>query len=144
VRRSRLGTKLGTARFDRHNRLVSRNLPGNLNELARVTEILQVHQDDISTGVILEILQNVVGGNIRLVADRCYHREADPELLGHAHDALPHGSRLGDETQIAFFGVGLAEGSIKVHFRISIDDPEAVRPNHAHSILAHSLKNTLL
>ena len=64
------------AALHRQDRLLPRDPPRDARELARVAERLQVEEDEIGARVVLPVLEQVVGGDVRLVPDGDEGREA--------------------------------------------------------------------
>ena len=69
-----------TAALDREDRLRARDPAGDPAELARVSERLQIQQHQVGALVGLPVLDQVVAGDVRLVADRHERRQPEVEL----------------------------------------------------------------
>ena len=73
---------------------------GEAAELARVAERLEVEQDEVGRGVVLPPLEQVVRGDVGLVADRDERREAESRADACSSSASPS-APLCDEKPIA-------------------------------------------
>src|SRR5262245_54422216 len=69
MRRRSAGTGRRSSGFDGDDGLATTHPAGNLRELAWITEALQIEQDDVRSVVVGPELNQVVAGNIRLVAN---------------------------------------------------------------------------
>jgi hypothetical protein len=88
--------------LDRHDRLATRHPPSDAAELAGVAERLQVQQDDVGSGVVLPVLQQVVAADVGLVADRDEARHPQPDARRPFEHGDAQGARLrlhGDATR---------------------------------------------
>ena len=68
------------AGLQREDRLAARDSARDARERARVAERLQVEQHEVGAAVVLPPLEQVVRGDVGLVADRDERREAEPAL----------------------------------------------------------------
>ena len=69
-------------------------------ELARVAERLEVEQDEVGAGVVLPPLEQVVGRDVGLVADRDERREAEAASLGAFEEGEPESAATWEEKPI--------------------------------------------
>ena len=108
---------------------------GDAPELARVAERLQIEEDEVGLLVVLPALEQVVRGDVGLVADRDERREAEVRARRPSRAARGRGRR--SATRSAIRPGGSARGA-KVAFRpIGGDgDAEAVRPDEARAVRA--------
>ena len=72
----------GAAALHREHWLLPCETPRDARELARVAERLEIHQDEVGARVVLPPLEEVVRGDIGLVADRHEGGEPEPARLG--------------------------------------------------------------
>ena len=72
------GTGPRSPSLHREDRLLARDAPGELRELAWVPERLQVESDDCRRRIVLPVLEEVVRRDVGLVPDRDERRQADP------------------------------------------------------------------
>ena len=82
VRRGRSRARPRSAGLDGDDRLLLGDAAGDLREPARITEALEVQQDDVGSRIVGPVLDQVVARHVGLVADR--HERGDPEI------ELPH------------------------------------------------------
>ena len=98
VRAGRLLPGAGAAALHREHGLLTREPAGDACELARVAERLEVEQDEIGARVVLPPLEQVVGGDVGLVADRDEGRQAEPAGFGALEEREAERARLGRES----------------------------------------------
>src|SRR5262249_8355758 len=60
----------GMARLHRHNRLASSDAARDLAELPRVPEAFEVQKDHVRARILCPVLDEIVAGDVSLVADR--------------------------------------------------------------------------
>ena len=122
------------AALDGDDRLVLRDPPRDPPELARVAERLEVEQDHVGVGVLLPVLQEVVAGEVGLVADRDERREADAARRRLVDRGDPERAALRREGDAARAcgspGANVAFSETGV---IGVGDAEAVRADEAHA-----------
>ena len=91
----------GRAALQRQDRLRARDAAGEAAEAARVAERLDVHEHDVGRVVVLPPLEQVVGRDVGLVADRDEGGEAEPARLGRLEQREPERAALGGEADVA-------------------------------------------
>ena len=111
-------------------------------EAARVAERLDVHQHDLGRLVVLPPLEEVVGGDVGLVADRHERRETEAARLGRLQQGEAEGAALRGEPDVA--GRGRAGGEGRVETRPGDGDAEAVGPDQPRAVGAHEREQLLL
>ena len=79
--------------LQREHRLRRRDATGEPGELARVPERLQVEQDDVGVRVLLPVLDEVVAGDVRLVADADERRKPEVQTRARSRAAPGRGRR---------------------------------------------------
>ena len=89
------------AALHRQDRLLARDPLREPPELARVPERLQVEEDQVGLGVVLPVLEQVVGGDVRLVPDRDERREAEPARRRLLEQGEPERPALRREADVA-------------------------------------------
>ena len=108
--------------------------------MTRITEILEVHQNRIGIGIVLQVRQDVVRGNISFVADRSDQRKTDSEFAGMVHDRLAHRPRLGDKTDPPPFREHFSKRRVETDLRTGINDTKTIRADHAHAVILDDLQ----
>ena len=83
------------------DRLAARHPPRDPAEAPRVAERLEVDQHELGRGVVLEVLEQVVGGHVGLVADRHEGRQAEPARGRLAQEGEAERSALRREADVA-------------------------------------------
>ena len=134
----RAGGALACARaaaLHREDRLLAGDPPRDAPELARVAERLEVEKDEIGVRVVLPVLEQVVRGDVRLVADRDERREAETARRRLLEQREPERSALRGEADVARREVVRREG--RVQPRPGGEDPEAVRADQPGAVRAH-------
>ena len=91
----------GLAALDGENRLAPCHAAGEPGELARVAERLHVQQNHLGERVVLPPLEQVVRGDIDLVADRDERRQSKAARRGGFEHRQPERSALGGEADVA-------------------------------------------
>ena len=142
VRAGRLAARPRAAALHREDRLLACESAGDPGELARVAERLEVHQDEVGAGVVLPPLEQVVGRDVRLVADRDEGRDADASFLGPFEQRQPERARLRREADAA--GGECARGEGRVHGHGRRRDAEAVGADEARAVRPHECEQLLL
>src|SRR5687767_3498139 len=70
-----------TAGLDRHNRFVAADAAGDFSKTAWIAEALEVEKDHPGSRIRFPILEQVVRGHVRLVADRRERGQPEVEML---------------------------------------------------------------
>ena len=112
--------------------LAAREPAGQTRELGRVAEGLQVERRRGDRGVLAPGGQQVVAGDVGLVAERDEgpDPEPDPARLLEQHDADT--ARLRGDRETARPGDRVAERGVEPGLRQVAHQPQAVRSDHAH------------
>ena len=120
----------------RHDRFRRRHAPGDPSQLARVAERLGVQGDHVGRLVVLPELEQVVGREVALVAERHEPRQTEMERVGETQQRLPSvpdcieiatlpgGTRHRHERGLQH-GLGPRRGDPEAR---RADDPQAVAP----------------
>ena len=108
ARRERAGVRRRRARPDARaaglhddDRLRLRDARRDLEEAARIAEVLHVHEDHAHRRVVLPLHEQVVAAHVRLVADGDELRDADAVLARVVEHAHAHRARLRHERGVA-------------------------------------------
>ena len=101
-------------------------------ELPRVAERLEVEQDDVSVGVVLPVLQEVVAADVGLVAHRDERRHAQAGARCCRQHCHAERSGLGQEADRAATGRNVGEGGIHPDVGVGVDDADAIGSDHTH------------
>ena len=122
--------------------LLARHAPRDARELARVAERLEVEQDELGPRVVLPPLEQVVRGDVGLVADRDEGGEAEAARAGLLEQRQPERAALGREADVA----ARARRGANVAFSRGAGDrdAEAVRPDQPRAVRAHEREQPLL
>ena len=138
----RLLARARPAALHREDRLLPREPAGDPRELARVAERLEVHEDEVGTGVVLPPLEQVVGGDVRLVADGDESREPEPAGLRALEQCETEGARLGAEADPP--RRECPRGERRIHADRGARDPEAVRADEPCPVRTDERQQLLL
>ena len=111
-------------------------------ELARVAERLEVEQDEVGARVVLPPLEEVVGRDVGLVADRDEGGEAEPARLGALEEGKAERARLRGEADPPCGERPWREGRVQPDRRGR--DPEAVRADEPGAVRADEREQLLL
>ena len=144
-RRVRAGGLLagaGAAALHRQHRLLAGESARDARELARVAERLDVEQDEVGVRVVLPPLEQVVRGDVGLVADRDEGREPEPARLGALEQREAECARLRGEPDPARREGARREGRVQADGRGR--DAEAVRADEPRSVRADEGEQLLL
>ena len=128
--------------LQREDRLAPRDTPREPRELARVAERLEVEEHDVGGVVVLPPLQQVVGRDVRLVADRHERRKTEVAAGRRLEQREPERAALRREADVA--GRNRLRRERGVQPRGVRRDPEAVRPEQARAVGAHEREQLLL
>ena len=120
--------------LDRHDRLGGRDPPRDPPEAARVAERLQREQQHRRVGVLLPVLEEVVAGEVRLVAHRHERREPDAARRRRVDRRDPEPAALRGEADAA--GRGRGGSDRRVEPDPGIRHAEAVGAHHPHARVA--------
>ena len=123
----------GAHRDDRHRQ---RHPPGDAGELARVAERLGVHRDDLRVRVLLPELQQVVGGDVGLVAERHEPRQPEVEVSRLAEHRAAERARLHRDRHVAGGQRDVDERGLEQRFRARRGDAHARRPDQPQPVAA--------
>src|SRR6185503_18092928 len=129
---------------DAEDRLPLRELPRERREAARVAEGLEVEEDDVRALVLEPVLEEVVARDVRLVADRREHAEAEAEALRVLEERRAERAGLRHERDAALDRLGAREGRVHAVGGLGVDDAHAVRADHAHAGAADALEQRAL
>ena len=144
-RRVRTGCAAAGARrpaLQREDRLAAREPARDAGERAWVAERLEVEDDHLGLVVVFPPLEQVVRGDVRLVADR--HERGDPEAgrLRPLEQREPERAALRGEADLAGREAARREGRVERDGRGG--DAEAVRAEQARAVLADEREEPLL
>ena len=89
------------AALERENRLPPRHAPCQPPEPPRVSERLDVQEHEVGLLVVLPPLEQIVRGDVRLVADRREGRETEPARLRRLEHRQAERAGLGREADVA-------------------------------------------
>ena len=141
ARRQRAGVRRRRARagdrapgFDDDDRLRLRDPPGDLEKLARISEVLDVHEHDVDRRVVLPIPEQVVAADVGLVADGDELRNADAVLARVVEHRQAERARLRHERGASRRRHRRARRWRSSTSRVGVQDAHAVRPDHAHAV----------
>lgn len=104
------------------------------DELPRISERLEVQQDDVGLCVVGPVLQEIVTTDIGLVAGRDELRDADAEIAGPAHHLDAQPARLRQEGDVPRDRSRRRERGVHVDCRRGVHDAETVRPDEPHAV----------
>ncbi len=144
VRRCRSRARLRAPRFHDHDRLPLSDAAGDLAELFRIAEALQVQQDHIRVRILGPVLNEVIAGDVGFVADGDERREADAQLPGVVEDGQAEGSALAGHADVAGGREDARERAVHHRRGVGVDHAHAVRADHAHARRADLLEKPLL
>ena len=136
------GTRGRSSRLDGQDRLLRRDARRDPGEAAGVPERLEVEQDDVGGRVVLPVPEEVVAGEVGLVAHRDERREAEAELTGALDHGDPDAAALRHDADGA--GRWRGRGERRVQPRDGAQDPKAVRADEAHARRAAHLEQIVL
>ena len=133
---------VGPSTLHRNDGLAARYAPGDAAERPGVAERLDVEQHDVGALVALPVLQEVVGADVGLVADRHEGGHAEAEATGLLEDGDPQRPRLRRERHASRTRWNRSERRVHAHGRCGVHHAHAVGPDHAHAVApspAHQL-----
>ena len=142
VRPGRPGAGLGRAALHRQDRLLACDAARDPAEAARIPERLEVEHDQSGALVLLPVLEEVVGRDVRLVADRDEGGEAEAALGCFLEERQAERSALrgeGDRPRRE-----RARPERRVQRRPGDRDPEAVGADEAAAVCAHEREQLVL
>src|SRR4029079_714204 len=128
--------------LQRKNRLTAREPPRDPCERARVAEGLEVEDDQLGRVVVLPPLEQVVRGDIGLVADGHERGDAETCRLRPLEQGEPERAALGGEADLAGWEAARCEGRVEPDGRRG--DAEAVRAEQARAMGADEREQALL
>ena len=131
----RRGTLAGrrAAALDRNHRLVLGDPAHDPSETARVAERREIERQHRGLLVLLPVLEEVVAGEIGLVAHRDEGGEPDPARRRLVDGGDPERCALGGERDIAGRHLARCERGVEGGPVMEVGDPEAVGADHAHA-----------
>ena len=101
-------------------------------ELARVSDALQVEQDDLGGLVVLPELQEIVSRDISAVTGRDEGRDAEPSPSGPRQNRASERSALAEEADRRSPRHDWRERGVEPDRGVGVDDPHRIRSDHAH------------
>ena len=131
----------GRPALHRQDRLLPRNSARNPPESPRVPERLQVERNQSGLGVVLPVLEQVVGRDVGLVANGNECREADPALLRLLEEGEAERAALGRERDRARWKRARPERRVQSRRgdreaeAVGPDQPTPVRPNQGKQLV---------
>ena len=136
VRRCRARAGRRATALDRDDRLARAHAPRDPGESAWIPERLEVQQDHIGKGVLLPVVEQVVAGNIGLVADRHERRDPQTEPSGGLDHRDSQPAALREEADVPRRRRMGGKGGVEVHVRCRVEHPEAVGTDEPHTGIA--------
>ena len=133
VRRRGPRAGLRAAGLDGDDRLAARDAARDPREPDGIPEALEVEEDHLGPRVFRPVLDEIVSGDVRLVADRDERRDAEIELRGVVEKGEAQGAALRGERHLPLRGIDRAEGGVQPEARIRVDEAHAVGPDHPHA-----------
>ena len=133
VRAGGPGARLRAPALHRQDRLARAHPARQPRELPRVPERLEVEHDQVGRLVLLPVLQEVVAGDVRLVAVGDERREPEPECLRVIDHGESQGAALRQEADPPARGERRREGRVEAHRGIGVEHAEAVRADQSHA-----------
>jgi hypothetical protein len=121
VRPSRAPTGAGSSGLDGNDRFVTAYAFGDARETARVPERFQVQENDLCAVVFLPILEEIVAGNIRFVADADEAGETKLTLVRKSNDGQAEGAALRAKGNVSRCWKIRREGCIQANGRIGVE-----------------------
>jgi len=128
--------------FEREDRLSPRQASGDARELLRVAEGLEVEEHDVRALVLFPPLEQIVRGDVRLVADRDERREAEAALGRLLEEREPECAALRRKGDAARRQCARRKGGVETERRDG--DTEAIRPDEPRSVRPDERKQLLL
>ena len=135
-RRVRAGgavARLRRSTLHRQHRLAPRDPPGEPAELVRIAEGLDVEQQEVGALIVLPVLEQVVRGDVGLVADRRERREPESTLVGLLQERQAERAGLRREADAA-----RAEGHAAQRWRSAERERRRSRGSWVRSASRHS------
>ena len=132
----------GRSGLQGEDRLAASDPPRNPRERARVAERLEVEQDEVGCLVVFPPLEQVVRGDVGLVADRDEGGEAECALRGLLEERETEGAALGRESDPADGERAWGEG--RVQSAAGDGDAEAVGADEPGAVRAYECEQTVL
>ena len=132
--RRRPRSLLGATGLDDQDGLLAADPLGDFGEVAGVAERLEIHADDAGLVVVFPVFEQVVAGDVGLVADRGELGEADAEVRRGVEDGHAERSGLADEADRAAARRRRCEGRVHRHAAGSaLMTPMQFGADHAHA-----------
>ncbi len=125
------GSRHGPSGFHGNDRFLSAHTAGNLRELLRVPETLEIQQDDRRLRILGPVLNQVVAGHVRLVAHRHEAGDSNTQLLGIVENRQPECAALRRHRHVSARRVHRRERGVQLNVRIGIEEAHAVRADQA-------------
>ena len=133
-----------SARLHADDRLFAAHPAGDTRKAARIAERLEVKQDDSGVVVLLPVLEQVVAGDIRLVAHADERGKSQPALAGKLENRDAERAALRRHGHLPRRREDGRERGVEPDFRIGIDHAQAVGPDHPHAVAPHFFDQLLL
>ena len=130
------------AGLQREDGLSPRKAPGDTRELLRVPERLEIEKHDVGGVILLPPLEQVVRGDVRLVADRDEGREAEAALGRLLEQREPERAALRRERDATRRQRARRERGVQAED--GHGDAEAVRADEPRSVRSHEREQLLL
>jgi len=125
------------ARFDGQDRFgigSPGNTAGHLQQFSALPQLLQIKQNHIRLGVLMEVVQKVDFGYPGLIAET--DKLGKPDLLfpGIVQNGRAQGAGLAQESDPARHRHLAGKRGVQLHRRVRIDHAQAVRPNQPDAV----------
>ena len=134
VRPRSVGSDMAASGFHRDDRLGLRHSGRYPDELSRVAERLEVERNDGRRDVALPISQQVVAGDVGLVADRHEARDADAAASALVDQRDAERARLRHERDVSRDGIERRKGGVHADEEVGVRQSHAVGPDDPHAI----------
>jgi len=118
--------------LDGDDRFPGADPPRQTRETFRVPEGLEVEQDHVGSLVVGPVTQDVVPGDVGLVADGNEMGEPDAESRRLVHHGEPDGAALREESHPPFHRDRRREGAVQPDVGIRVHDAHTVRTDQTH------------
>ncbi len=109
-----------------------------------VAERFEIKKDHPAAPVVLPKLQQVVARDVRLVADADKIRKTETPAAGERQNGDAERAALGGQRHDAGRRKEGRERRVERHFRIRVEQAQAIRSHHAHAVAAHFFDELLL
>src|SRR5450830_544637 len=132
----------GTPTFHRQDRFLPRYTASDAGELLRITERLEIEQDEVGRLVVFPPLEQVVRGDIGGISDRDEGRQPETASTRRGQQRNAERSALRGERQPSGGRFDGADGGVEA--RSGGCDTEDVRAEQATSVHAHESEKLIL